>query len=204
MVAQPLQGLDGPLALTVLLLRLEVIIALLIRERPLSEQMIDDHQDVVCHRHRGFLPTQARFEPSERAAKVGGRFPGRPRTWHQDPSEVALPLARPSLAPLARTLVMAGIHPGPGGQPGGRLETAHVHPYRGEDLPRRGGAHTRNTLQLLHLGRERRDEDTDRLIELDNLTIEDINEIETEGDELGVVVRKLAGESQLERRQFLA
>jgi hypothetical protein len=68
MVAQPLQGLDGPLALTVLLLRLEVIIAWRVVACPLSEHMRDNHQAFVCYRHRGVLPTQARFESSERAA----------------------------------------------------------------------------------------------------------------------------------------
>jgi hypothetical protein len=37
-VAEPLQGLDGPLALAILLLGLEVIIALLVRERPLCQR----------------------------------------------------------------------------------------------------------------------------------------------------------------------
>jgi hypothetical protein len=50
-----------------------------------------------------------------------------------------------------------------------------------------------NTPQLLHLGREQRDDNTDLLIELGDLTLEDIDAIEPEGDELGVVVRQLTG-----------
>jgi hypothetical protein len=109
MVAELLEGLDGPLPLALLLSRQQTIIALLVIEGPLSEQMIDDHQDCVHRRHRCLLPTQTHFEPSKRPAQVRRRIgnsngllasPHWPPPQHPLAGGQAMPAAR--AAPPAR------------------------------------------------------------------------------------------------------
>ena len=50
-IAEPLQGGDGPLAVTFLLVGLLVRVALLLIIGPLPEQMIHDHQNLMGVSH---------------------------------------------------------------------------------------------------------------------------------------------------------
>ena len=65
LITEPLQGCDGPLAVTFLLFGSLVRVALLLIIGPLPEQMIHDHQNLMPHCHRGTLTPQARFEAPE-------------------------------------------------------------------------------------------------------------------------------------------
>jgi hypothetical protein len=103
MGAERLEGLDGPLPLALLLSRQQTIIALLVIEGPLSEPMIDDHQDCVHRRHRCLLPTQPPCEPSKRPAQVRrrrGNANGLLASPHRPPPQQ--PLAGGQAVPAAR------------------------------------------------------------------------------------------------------
>ena len=59
-----------------------------------SEEMVDDHEYFVGDSQRRFLLANTHLETPKGASEEGGRFPGPPGTLHQDPAEVAIPLAR--------------------------------------------------------------------------------------------------------------
>lgn len=88
LIPEAFKGLHRPLLLLVLLSRLEVLVPCLLIERPLSEEVIDDHQNFMGDGHGGFLAPQAPFETPERPAQIGRRFAGAPGTLYQDPSEI--------------------------------------------------------------------------------------------------------------------
>src|SRR5215510_14881254 len=114
-IAEPLQGCDGPLTVTFLLFGSLVRVALLLIRGPLPEQMIHDHQHRMPHGHGGTLAPQKRRS-----------LAGCPRTLDKDASQVAIPFARAPLSTLARTGVIARTDLGPRRQAGGRAKPAHV------------------------------------------------------------------------------
>jgi hypothetical protein len=60
-IAQAFKGLEGPLTFAFLLSGTLAIIPLLLIKSPLQEKMVDDHQNLMRHGHRGFLPPQTAF-----------------------------------------------------------------------------------------------------------------------------------------------
>src|SRR5437660_11309838 len=78
MIAEPLQGCDGPLAVTLLLFGSLVRVALLLIIGPLPEQMIHDHQNLMPHCHCGTFAAQARFEAPEGSPQKRPRSCGLP------------------------------------------------------------------------------------------------------------------------------
>jgi len=85
-IAEPLQGCDGPLTITFLLLGSLVRVALLLIIGPLPEQMIHDHQNLMPHGHRGTLAPQARFEAPEGTPQKRRGLAGRPRPLDENAS----------------------------------------------------------------------------------------------------------------------
>src|SRR4029453_843946 len=78
--------------------RLKWIPPLLVIPRPLGEQMIHEHQDLVGHGHRRLLAPQTCFEAPERAPQKRWRFASRPRTLDEDTSQEAIPFPCPTPA----------------------------------------------------------------------------------------------------------
>jgi hypothetical protein len=72
-VAQLLEGLDGPLPLAFLLSGLQAIVPPLVIEGPLSKEMLDDHQNFMRDGHCRFLPTQAYTYCISRRNFCGGK-----------------------------------------------------------------------------------------------------------------------------------
>src|ERR687888_1423777 len=101
LITEPLQGCDGPLAVTLLLLGSLVRVALLLIRGPLPEQMRHDHQHRMPHSHCGTLTTPARFAAPEGAPQKRRGLAGCPRTLDEDASHVAMPFARAPLMTLA-------------------------------------------------------------------------------------------------------
>src|SRR5918912_3258199 len=106
-ITEPLQGGDGPLAITFLLVGLLVRVALLLIIGPLPEQMIHDHQNLMPHCHCSTLAPQARFEAPEGPSQKRRGLASRPRTLDEDTPQVAIPFARAPRTPFARTGVVA-------------------------------------------------------------------------------------------------
>ena len=92
MIAEPLQGCDGPLAVTLLLFGSLVRVALLLIIGPLLEQMIHDHQNLMPHCHCSTLAPQARFEAPKGAPQKRRGLAGCPRTLDKDASQGSVPI----------------------------------------------------------------------------------------------------------------
>src|SRR4029450_5445278 len=154
-IAQTLQGLYGPLAVTFLLLGSLVRVALLLIIGPLPAQMIRDHQNLMSYRYRGTLAPKARFEAPEGASQKGRGLAGRPCTVHQDTPQVPMPFAGAPLTTLARTGIFARTDLRPGREAGRRAKPAHVRANLAQDVSRRGHIDAGNTVELLDLRQQR-------------------------------------------------
>src|SRR5262249_9748937 len=113
--------------------------------------MVDDHEYVVGDSQRRLLLAQTHLETPQGASEEGGRFPGTPGTWHQDPAEVAIPLARFASISFARTLVIPGTHPSPRRQARRVPKTAHIRAHLSQDVPGCNEIDSRNTVELRNL-----------------------------------------------------
>src|SRR5262245_36150371 len=99
--------------------------------------MVDDHEYFVGDSQRRLLLAQTHLETPKGASEEGGRFPGTPGTLHQDPAEVAIPLARFASISFASTLVIPGTDPSPRRQARRVPKTAHIRANLSQDVPRR-------------------------------------------------------------------
>jgi hypothetical protein len=140
-----------------------------------------------------------RFETPKGAPQEGGRFPSAPGTWHQDPAQIAIPLARFAAVPFPGTLMVPWTYTGPRRQARGVSKTAHVRSNLGDDVPCRGDIHPGNTVELRDVRVQRGDQRADLLIEGGNLPIQHLNQLQQQGEQRPMVRRELAckGECQL-------
>src|SRR5262249_15089785 len=113
LIPEPLQGCDGPLAVTLLLFGALVRVALRLIRGPLPKQMRHAHQHLMPHCHGGTLAPQARFEAPQGAPQTRRGLVGCPRTVDKDASPVALPIPRAPLPTLARPGVIVRTELGP-------------------------------------------------------------------------------------------
>ena len=76
-IAQTFQGLDGPLPLSCLLLRVTVIIPRLLITAPHSEEVIDDHENCVGDGERNLSSPRAAFDEqlTRSTTSFGGMWP---------------------------------------------------------------------------------------------------------------------------------
>ncbi len=202
LVAQVLQGLHRALLLPFLLSRLEVIVPLLVIERPLTEEVVDNHQDLVGHRHRRFLPPEAPFETPKRLTQESRRFARGPGTWHQDAPQVPIPFAGATRAAFTGTFVIPRTHPSPGRQPGRRLKVAHLRADLRQDGPGRGRLDARDTDELLHLRCERCHELANMLVQVNDLLVQQIDEVSGSLNEPGMMFRTLSSQREFELGQL--
>jgi hypothetical protein len=140
--------------------------------------MVDDHEDFVGDGQRGLFLADPYFKPTKGAAQESGCFPGAPGTLHQDPAEVAIPLARFAAVPFAGTLMVPGTHPGPRRQARGVPKATHIRPNLGEDVPCCNEIHPGNTVELRELRLQRGDQLPDLLIEGGNLPIQHFDQLQ--------------------------
>src|SRR5690349_7766520 len=100
-----------------------------------GEDMEHREQDLVSDGHRGAFGAQAGLEPIVLLLVVGAfDLGGARRRAKQRRLEMTVALARARLARPAGTLVIAGAHARPGGEPAGSAEHRHVDPDLREDL----------------------------------------------------------------------
>src|SRR6266496_3619751 len=105
----PLDGLPIPL--------IEVASAQLLVGRPALEQMVDDAENGVAHRHRGSPWAAASRQPPILRREVGFlRPPGRLARLHQQGPQMRIALAGLATPPLTRAFVIPGCYPGPRGE----------------------------------------------------------------------------------------
>src|SRR5207248_503641 len=99
-----------------------------------AKDVVSGDQDGVAGGTRGLGGSASALDPGVLSGQVRAPAPG--RRLGRLGQTLAEPLgAGPALAglALARGLVVAGAHAGPGGQVSGRGELGHVHPDLGDD-----------------------------------------------------------------------
>jgi len=112
-IAQAFQGFDRPLPFACLLSRVPLIVPRLLITGPLRKEVVDDHEYFVGDGQRRCLLPETHFETPKGATQEGRRFPGISGTLHQDPTEVAIPLARFATVAFPGTLMVPGTDPSP-------------------------------------------------------------------------------------------
>ena len=87
-----------------------------------------------------------------------------------------MPFSGAARAAFASPFVMPRTHTGPRCQAGRRPKGLHLRAHRRQDGPGRGRLDARETDELLHLRGERRDELADRLVQVRELLVHQIDE----------------------------
>jgi hypothetical protein len=149
---------------------------------PQSEERVDDHEYFVGDSQRSLLLTDPHFETPKGASQEGRRFPSAPGTWHQDATEVAIPLARFASVPFAGTLMVPRTSPRPRCQARCVPKATHIRPHLGQYVPRRNDIAPRNTVELRNVRLSRRHELADLLIEGRHLSISHLNPLQQQGE----------------------
>jgi hypothetical protein len=202
-IAQAFEGFESPLPLACLLFWVPLIVPRLLITGPRGKEMVDDHENFVGDGQRRLLLAQTHFETSKGASEEGGRFPATPGTWHEDPAQGAIPLARFAAVPFARTLLVPGTHPGPRRQARGVPKATHIRANLGDDIPGRNDIHPRNAIELRDLLLQRCHQCADLLIEGGNLPIQHLNQLQQQAEQRPMVRRELAREGELQLRALV-
>ena len=149
--AQAFEGFESPLPFACLLSRVLLIVPRLLIRGPPREKMVDDHEYFVGDGQRSLLLANAYLETPKGAPQEGGRFPSAPGTWHQDPAQIAIPLARFASGPFAGPLMVPRPYASPRCQARCVPTATPIRPHLGQDVPRRNDIDPRQTVEWREL-----------------------------------------------------